>query len=237
MLVTKNGLFARFRKFIEVDTMADIFEIFKKISTGADNVTTPPEYIIVGLGNPGDKYTFTRHNAGFLALDLIAQKCNCSVKQLKFKSLCGDTVIDGHRVLLMKPQTYMNNSGEAIIAASSFYKIPPEKILVLVDDIYQAPGRMRIRKNGSAGGHNGLKSIIAHLSSEDFTRIRIGVGEKPNKEYELAAWVTGQIPEADREPIFKILTASYEACTLLLNGKLDEAMGRFNGLNYGTEGK
>ena len=212
--------------------MADIFELFKKISTGADDTKTPPEYIIAGLGNPGDKYTYTRHNAGFLAIDYMAQKNGCTVKQLKFKSLCGDTVIAGHRVILMKPQTYMNNSGEAISAAAAFYKIPPEKILVLVDDICQAPGRMRIRKNGSAGGHNGLKSIIEHLSSDNFPRIRIGVGEKPNKDYDLAAWVTGQIPESDREPIYKILEASYDACAMLLEGKLDEAMGKFNGLKY-----
>ncbi len=212
--------------------MADIFDLFKKISSGSDNSQNPPEFIIAGLGNPGDKYTFTRHNAGFLALDYISQKYNCPIKQLKFKSLCADTVIGGHRVILMKPQTYMNNSGEAISAAASFYKIPPEKILVLVDDICQAPGRMRIRKNGSAGGHNGLKSIIEHLSSDNFPRIRIGVGEKPNKDYDLAAWVTGQIPEADREPMFKIIEASCEACGLLLDGKLDEAMGKFNGLKY-----
>lgn len=212
--------------------MADIFDLFKKISTGTEDTKTPPEYIIAGLGNPGDKYTYTRHNAGFLALDYMAQKYNTPIKQLKFKSLCADTVIDGHRVILMKPQTYMNNSGEAISAAASFYKIPPEKILVLVDDICQAPGRMRVRKNGSAGGHNGLKSIIEHLSSQEFPRIRIGVGEKPNKDYDLAAWVTGQIPEADREAIFKILEASCEACTYLLNGKLDEAMGKFNGLKF-----
>ncbi len=212
--------------------MADIFDLFKKISTGTEDTKTPPEYIIAGLGNPGDKYTYTRHNAGFLALDYMAQKYNSPIKQLKFKSLCADTVIDGHRVILMKPQTYMNNSGEAISAAASFYKIPPEKILVLVDDICQAPGRMRVRKNGSAGGHNGLKSIIEHLSSQEFPRIRIGVGEKPNKDYDLAAWVTGQIPEADREPIYKILEASCEACTYLLNGKLDEAMGKFNGLKF-----
>lgn len=212
--------------------MADIFELFKKISTGTEDSKTPPEFIIAGLGNPGDKYTFTRHNAGFLALDFMAQKYNSPIKQLKFNSLCADTVINGHRVILMKPQTYMNNSGEAIVAASAFYKIPPEKIIVLVDDICQSPGRMRVRKNGSAGGHNGLKSIIEHLSSQEFPRIRIGVGEKPNKDYDLAAWVTGQIPENDREPIYKILEASCEACSLLLDGKLDEAMGKYNGLKY-----
>lgn len=212
--------------------MADIFELFKKISTGTEDSKTPPEFIIAGLGNPGDKYTFTRHNAGFLALDFMAQKYNSPIKQLKFKSLCADTVINGHRVILMKPQTYMNYSGEAIVAASAFYKIPPEKIIVLVDDICQSPGRMRVRKNGSAGGHNGLKSIIEHLSSQEFPRIRIGVGEKPNKDYDLAAWVTGQIPENDREPIYKILEASCEACSLLLDGKLDEAMGKYNGLKY-----
>ncbi len=212
--------------------MAELFELFKKISTGAENAKTPPKFLIVGLGNPGDKYAFTRHNAGFLALDYISQKCGCPIKQLKFKSLYADTTLKGHHVILMKPQTYMNNSGEAVSAAASFYEIPPKNIIVLVDDICQAPGRMRIRKNGSAGGHNGLKSIIEHLSSEEFPRIRIGVGEKPNKEYDLADWVVAQIPNKDREPIFKILKASYDACLMLLEGRMEEAMGKFNGLKY-----
>lgn len=212
--------------------MADIFELFKKISTGSENGGNPPEFIVVGLGNPGDKYTFTRHNAGFLAIDFIAQKCGCQIKHLKFKSLCADTMLGSHRVILMKPQTFMNHSGEAISAAAAFYKIPTERILVLVDDICQAPGRMRIRKSGSAGGHNGLKSIIEYLSSDNFPRIRIGVGEKPNKDYDLAAWVTGQIPEADREPMFKIFADSYDASVMLLDGKVDEAMGKFNGVKY-----
>ncbi len=212
--------------------MADIFDLFKKISSENAGASNPPEFIVAGLGNPGDKYTFTRHNAGFLAVDYISQKCGASVKQLKFKSLCGDCVIGGHRVILLKPQTYMNESGEAIRAAMDFYKIPPEKILVLVDDICQAPGRMRIRKSGSAGGHNGLKSVIEHLGCDSFPRIRIGVGEKPNKEYDLAAWVTGQIPEADREPMFKIFADSYDAVTYLLDGKFDDAMGKFNGVKY-----
>lgn len=212
--------------------MADIFDLFKKISSESSSVSNPPEFILAGLGNPGDKYTFTRHNAGFLAMDYISQKCGAAVKQLKFKALCGDCVIGGHRVILLKPQTYMNLSGEAIRAAVDFYKIPPEKVLVLVDDICQAPGRMRIRKSGSAGGHNGLKSIIECLGCDSFPRIRIGVGEKPSKDYDLAAWVTGQIPEADREPMFRIFADCYDAVTYILDGKFDEAMGKFNGVKY-----
>ncbi len=212
--------------------MADIFELFKKIGTKTENTASAIKYIIVGLGNPGEKYTFTRHNAGFLAIDYIAEKYGTKINRLKFKSLCGDTIIDGHHVLLLKPQTYMNNSGEAVSAAAAYYKIAAKNIIVLVDDIYQAPGRMRIRKNGSAGGHNGLKSIIEHLGSDSFPRIKIGVGEKPSPEYELADWVTGKIPHEDEKPLFKIFEATCDAAAMLLSGKTDEAMGRFNGLKY-----
>ena len=212
--------------------MADIFELFKKISHGSETGRTPPEYIIAGLGNPDEKYTLTRHNAGFLALDYISQKLGVSVKTLKFKSLTGRAVIGGHSVLLMKPQTYMNRSGEAIREAADFYGIEPEKIIVLVDDIYQAPGRMRVRKSGSAGGHNGLKDIIEKLSSDNFPRIRIGVGEKPSPEYDLASWVTGKIPENDREKLFSVFGCVNDALPMMLDGKLDEAMGKFNGVSF-----
>lgn len=213
--------------------MADIFELLKKISSGSDSGTSStPEFIIAGLGNPEEKYTFTRHNAGFLAMDYISQKCGVQLKLLKYHALCSDTMLGGHRVLLMKPQTYMNKSGEAIAAAASFYKIPAEHCIILVDDICQAPGRMRIRKNGSAGGHNGLKSIIECMASDNFPRIRIGVGEKPNPEYDLADWVVGKIPEEDRKAMYGIIEASYDACIMLLDGKIDEAMGKFNGLKF-----
>ncbi len=212
--------------------MADIFDLFKKIEAERKSASSNIEYIIVGLGNPGEKYSRTRHNAGFLAIDYLSQKYSADVKQLKFKSLTGDVKIGEHRALLMKPQTFMNNSGEAVGEAAKFYKIAPENIIVIVDDIYQAPGRMRIRKNGSAGGHNGLKSIIEHLGADTFPRIKIGVGEKPNPEYELADWVLARIPKADEEPMFKIFEATADCIPMLLDGKTDDAMGKFNGLKF-----
>lgn len=212
--------------------MADIFDLFKKIEAERRTASSNIEYIIVGLGNPGEKYARTRHNAGFLAIDYLSQKYSADVKQLKFKSLTGDVKIGEHRALLMKPQTFMNNSGEAVGEAAKFYKIAPENIIVIVDDIYQAPGRMRIRKNGSAGGHNGLKSIIEHLGADTFPRIKIGVGEKPNPEYELADWVLARIPKADEEPMFKIFEATADCIPMLLDGKTDDAMGKFNGLKF-----
>lgn len=212
--------------------MADIFDLFKKIEAERKSASSNIEYIIVGLGNPGEKYSRTRHNAGFLAIDYLSQKYSADVNQLKFKSLIGDVKIGEHRALLMKPQTFMNNSGEAVGEAAKFYKIAPENVIVIVDDIYQAPGRMRIRKNGSAGGHNGLKSIIEHLGSDTFPRIKIGVGEKPSPEYELADWVLARIPKADEEPMFKIFEATADCIPMLLDGKTDDAMGKFNGLKF-----
>ena len=212
--------------------MADIFDLFKKIEAERKSASSNIEYIIVGLGNPGEKYSRTRHNAGFLAIDYLSQKYSADVNQLKFKSLIGDVKIGEHRALLMKPQTFMNNSGEAVGEAAKFYKIAPENIIVIVDDIYQAPGRMRIRKNGSAGGHNGLKSIIEHLGADTFPRIKIGVGEKPSPEYELADWVLARIPKADEEPMFKIFEATADCIPMLLDGKTDDAMGKFNGLKF-----
>ena len=146
-----------------------------------------PEYIVAGLGNPGKDYAATRHNAGFMALDHLAQRLNAKVNRAKFDALCGDAGIGGRAVLLMKPQTYMNASGIAISAAAEYYKIPPEHVIVLCDDITQAPGKLRIRRSGSAGGHNGLKSIIGMLDSENFPRIRLGIGEEPSAGYDLAA--------------------------------------------------
>lgn len=212
--------------------MADIFDLFKKIEAERRTASSNIEYIIVGLGNPGEKYSRTRHNAGFLAIDYLSQKYSADVKQLKFKSLIGEAKIEEHRALLMKPQTFMNNSGEAVGEAAKFYKIAPENVIVIVDDIYQAPGRMRIRKNGSAGGHNGLKSIIEHLGADTFPRIKIGVGEKPNPEYELADWVLARIPKADEEQMFKIFEATADCIPMILDGKTDDAMGKFNGLKF-----
>ncbi len=213
--------------------MSDIFDLFKKIENTNKSDGGAPEFIVVGLGNPGKEYHLTRHNAGFLAMDVITQKCGIGdLKQLKFKALTAQATLGGHRVLLMKPQTFMNASGESVQEAANFYKIPPENIIVISDDVAQAPGRMRIRKSGSDGGQKGLRSIITLLGTDAFPRIRIGVGEKPNREYPMADWVLGKIPEGDREAMFKIFECTYEAVLLLLDGKYDDAMGKFNGVKF-----
>lgn len=209
--------------------MADIFELFKKISSGDNSTRTPVTHLVVGLGNPGVKYSRTRHNAGFLAVDYLAQKLSLGTFRLKFKSTCAEGTVDGHRVLFMKPETFMNNSGEAVLEASGFYKIPPENILVISDDINLAPGTIRIRESGSAGGQKGLESIITCLGSDKFPRIRIGVGQKPSPDYELADWVLGQIPEEDFEAIFETFTRVEGALPFILDKKTADAMARFNG--------
>lgn len=211
--------------------MADIFELLRQI-TKKEDTSTPPEFIIAGLGNPDEKYLLTRHNAGFMSLEYLSQKYSTDVKQLKFKSLVGRAVIGGHSVLLMKPQTYMNNSGEAVKAAAEFYKIPPEKIIVISDDVHQACGRMRIRRSGSSGGQKGLGDIIEKMGTEAIPRIRIGVGEKPSPEYDMAAWVLGKIPEDDRKKMFQIFGCVADALPLLLDGDFDEAMGKYNGVSF-----
>ena len=176
-----------------------IFDLFKEIESQKD--TGNISYIIVGLGNPGDKYKDTRHNAGFIAIDHIAEKCGVKIDRAKFHALVGECRIGSARVLLIKPETYMNNSGVAVAEAASFYKIAPERVLVLHDEISFDAGIFRIRRKGSAGGHNGLKSIIASLGSEDFPRIKIGVGKKPNPEYDLADWVLGKMSRDEKDRI------------------------------------
>ena len=208
--------------------MADIFELFKKIEKKTDNTPKPVSYIVAGLGNPGDKYLKTRHNAGFMALDVICEKHNFSINKLKFKSLCGEADIAGVRVLFLKPQTFMNNSGEAVREAAAFYKIPPENIIVMFDDISLDPGKIRIRKKGSDGGHNGIKSIIYHLNSDKFPRIKIGVGAKPHPEYDLADWVLGEIPADLRETFVNSLKSASDALELMLKGEVETAMAKFN---------
>ena len=206
--------------------MSNIFDLFKKIETKAD--TTPVSFIIAGLGNPGAQYEKTRHNVGFVAIDYIAEKLGVRIDRAKFHSLVAEAKIGNARVLLMKPQTYMNNSGVAIGEAAAFYKITPDRVLILHDEISFEPGMVRIRRKGSAGGHNGLKSIISHIGSEEFPRIKIGVGKKPNPEYDLADWVLGKLSEDDA----KSLSLRYEdvrlACELIALGKIDDAMQRFS---------
>lgn len=186
------------------------------------------DFIIAGLGNPGAKYEMTRHNAGFLAIDLFANKENLKINKLKFHSLVGNVKIGGNKCLVMKPQTFMNNSGEAIGEAARFYKIPPENVIVISDDISLDVGKIRIRRKGSAGGHNGLKSIISHLSSEDFTRIKIGVGKKPTADYDLIDWVLGRFPKELEGKLKEALENAASAVPYIVKGETDQAMNLFN---------
>ncbi len=181
--------------------MADIFDLFKKIESSPASKSGAVSWLIVGLGNPGTEYVRTRHNVGFAAIDALAQSLGVKIDRAKYHALIGEAVIDGQRVILMKPQTYMNASGKAVAEAANFYKVTPEHILVYSDDISLAPGRLRVRRNGSAGGHNGLKSIIECIGSQEFPRIKIGVGQKPTPEYDLADWVLGKLPTADGDAV------------------------------------
>lgn len=186
------------------------------------------EYLIVGLGNPGPKYSKTRHNAGFMALDLLAENQGFEIKKLKFQSLIADEMIGGKRCLIMKPQTMMNNSGEAVYQAASYYDIPDEKIIVIYDDVTLDVGKTRIRRKGSAGGHNGIKSIISCLGSENFPRIKVGVGKKPNASYDLADWVLGEFPKEQGDSLKSALKNSAEAAELIVNDDIDKAMNLYN---------
>ena len=205
--------------------MSNIFDLFKKIESQPQG---PVSFIVVGLGNIGKQYELTRHNAGFLAIDRIAEKYGAKIDRVKFHATVGECTIAGQRVLLMKPTTLMNNSGIAVGEAAAFYKIPPERVLVLHDEISFDPGMIRIRRKGSAGGHNGLKSIIARLPGEDFPRIKIGVGKKPSPEYDLANWVLGRMPEGD----MKLMSARFDdiatATEMIVKGDIDGAMAKFS---------
>ncbi|SDN25287.1 aminoacyl-tRNA hydrolase [Acetanaerobacterium elongatum] len=186
------------------------------------------EYIIVGLGNPGKQYEFTRHNAGFLALDELAQAHGIKVDRLKFKSLCGTGSIDGAGVLLLKPQTYMNLSGEAVVEAMHFYKVPPERVVIIFDDISLDVGRMRIRRKGSDGGHNGMKNIIYLTGSDEFPRVKLGIGAKPYPDYDLAAWVTSRFTKEEGAKLEEVFKRAAEAVRIMLTGDIEAAMGKFN---------
>ncbi len=203
--------------------MADIFDLFKKIAKKEETPTSPIAWIVVGLGNPGKKYFNTRHNAGFLCLDYIAQKENIRIDRSKFHSLCGEGQIAGQRVLLMQPQTLMNASGVAVKEAMDFYKIDLGHVIVISDDTTQKPGKIRIRKKGSAGGHNGLKNIIYHLVSEDFQRIRLGVGEKPHPDYDLADWVLSEFTKQEQEALFAAFPCAHGGLCKLLEGDIEMA--------------
>ena len=204
-----------------------IFDIFKSIEKEREPQGAV-EYVICGLGNPGTQYENTRHNAGFMAVDTIAEKLGVQVKKLKFKSLVADVNLGGKRCLLMKPTTFMNNSGEAVEEAMNFYKLAPENLLVLYDDISLDVGRLRIRRKGSDGGHNGIKSIILHLNSDNFPRVKIGVGKKPHPDFNLADWVLSAFKKDEGEALESALAKAAEAAELMVGGKTEDAMNRFN---------
>ncbi len=186
------------------------------------------DYMIVGLGNPGKKYEFTKHNAGFLCIDLFAQELGEKIDRLKFKALIADVKINGKRCLLMKPQTFMNLSGDAVRDAAEFYKIPPEKIIVIFDDISLEPGKLRIRRKGSDGGHNGIKSIIYQLQSDNFPRIKLGIGKKPHPDFDLADWVLEPFTKDALKELRSACDNAGKAVKLMIDGKIDEAMSNFN---------
>ena len=206
-----------------------VFDIFKKLdSERAAEPAGAVEYIIVGLGNPGTQYDGTRHNIGFMTIDALCDKYKLSCKKLRFKSLTCDAMIGGKRCLIMKPTTYMNNSGEAVIEAMQFYKIPPERTIIVFDDISLEPGRLRIRRKGSDGGHNGIKSIIYLSGSDAFPRIKMGVGAKPHPDYSLADWVLGHFKKDDAPALEQCFDNAVACLELMVQGKINEAMNKYN---------
>lgn len=191
--------------------------------------TDNQSWLIVGLGNPGREYERTRHNTGFRAIDLLAQTLGCKIDKAKFQGLYGQTVYNGTKLFLLKPQTYMNLSGRAVLQLSAYYSIPPERIIVLFDDISLEPGRLRVRGDGSAGGHNGIKSIIAELGSQNFPRVKIGVGAKPNPEFDLAAWVLSTFSAKEEKDLSFALKNVGQAALLIIDQGVPQAANQFNG--------
>lgn len=207
--------------------MSGIFDLFKSIEK-KETVTTPIEYIVACLGNPGKEYALTRHNSGFLFAEYYSSNHGFNIDRAKFSGLCGETVISGKRVLFLCPTTYMNASGEAVIKASDFYKIPPEKVIVFCDDVNLDVGRIRIRRKGSDGGQKGVRSIIEHLNSDSFPRVKIGVGQKPTPEYDLADWVLGKFSKEDQIKLKDVFDRCSSALELIVAGDTDGAMAKFN---------
>ena len=203
-----------------------IFDLFDKIRQTAP--AGPVSYLVVGLGNPGTKYEKTRHNAGFMAIDAIAKQVGVSSFSLKFDALCAEASLGGARVLLMKPQTMMNLSGQAVRKAADFYKIPAQNVLVFCDDVSFTEGKLRIRRKGSAGGQNGMKNIIAHLGTDDFPRVKIGVGQKPHPDYDLADFVLSVPAPAELEKIKKACENAYDIASLIVKGDIEQAMQKFS---------
>ena len=207
-------------------SIADIFKKLESERTPAPQGAV--EYIICGLGNPGTQYEGTRHNIGFMTIDTLCEKYKLDCKKLRFKSLTCDAMISGKRCLIMKPTTFMNNSGEAVTEAMSFYKIPPERTIIVFDDISLEPGKLRIRRKGSDGGHNGIKSINYLSGSDMFPRIKMGVGAKPHPDYNLADWVLGHFKKEQAEALETAMDNAVSSIELMVGGKMNEAMNKFN---------
>lgn len=186
-------------------------------------------WLIVGLGNPGKEYERTRHNAGFRAIDMLAEKLGCKIDRLKFQGLYAQTNYQGTKLFLLKPQTFMNLSGRSVLQLSAYFNIPPERIIVMFDDISLPPGRLRIRANGSAGGHNGIKSIIHEVGSQDFPRVKIGVGAKPHPEQDLADWVLSSFSAKEDKDLSSALVRSADAALCIIDHSVSEAANRYNG--------
>lgn len=186
------------------------------------------DFLIVGLGNPGLQYENTRHNAGFLVMDILAKEEQFQIRQLKWSALLGQCRMGDAHCLVMKPQTFMNNSGEAVRDCASFYRIPPERIVVVYDDISLDVGRLRIRRKGSDGGHNGIKSILYHLGSDQFPRVKVGVGQKPHPDYDLAAWVLSRFTGPEQKTLAQTLPKATEAVRLIVKGETEKAMNLYN---------
>lgn len=219
----------RYIKYPKGTYIMSIADIFKKLES--ERTPAPQgavEYIICGLGNPGTQYEGTRHNIGFMTIDTLCDKYKLDCKKLRFKSLTCDAMISGKRCLIMKPTTFMNNSGEAVTEAMSFYKIPPERTIIVFDDISLEPGKLRIRRKGSDGGHNGIKSIIYLSGSDMFPRIKMGVGAKPHPDYNLADWVLGHFKKEQAEALETAMDNAVSSIELMVGGKMNEAMNKFN---------
>ncbi len=208
--------------------MYDIFEKLKALCNNNESAPGPLEYIVAGLGNPGKEYENSRHNIGFMFIDNVLSKLCCVNKKTKFDSLLYECTICSKKILLLKPQTYMNLSGKAIKQAMDFYKIPKENLVIIFDDISLDVGKIRIRKKGSHGGHNGIKDIIASIGSSDFPRIKIGVGNKPNPNYDLKKFVLSKFSYEDKQKIDKSLEKAYNALELMLCSQYEKAMNLYN---------
>lgn len=196
----------------------------KKEESFSSPVFGKVEYIIAGLGNPGKQYELSRHNAGFLCIDILANRYSFKTDRIKFNALCADVMISSKRCLVMRPQTYMNLSGDAVKAAADFYKIPSDHIIIIYDDIDLPVGALRIRRKGSAGGHNGIKSIIAQLDTDEFPRLKIGVGAKPDPDYDLKDYVLGTFSKADQEILKTTMAKACDGVEIIVSGDVDKAM-------------